>query len=180
LARPWPETRNDRYSVLRSRSGVRGEGADAMRSRRRPSLPLRSHSAPPRRRSRLGRCLSRQLPYAGPARVLDSGTVSARRGASSPSQGRPYTIFRRRPRMRSLLKTPAKAEIVRHRRATEGATAASLSDSRPPTAVRRKRPLSRRLRRRLRCLTSGHAVLPDGCCDRCGARRRVRRRLLGV
>ena len=64
-----------------------------------------------------------------------------------------------RPRMRSLLKTPAEAGIVRQRRATEGATAASLSDPRAQTVVRRKHPLSRRLRRRFRCLTSGRAVL---------------------
>ena len=54
-------------------------------------------------------------------------------------------------------------------------------DSPPlPTVERKTRPLSRRLHRRFRCLTSGHAVLPGGRCDRCGARRRVRRRLLGI
>src|SRR2546430_10280382 len=60
LRRCWHDpglaVRNDRYSVLRSSGGVRGEGADAHRSRRRSLLPGAAR-APPPRRSRLGRCL---------------------------------------------------------------------------------------------------------------------------
>jgi hypothetical protein len=44
----------------------------------------------------------------------------------------------------------------------------------------KRRSLQRRMRRRVRCLTTGHAVLPGGTCDRCGARRRLRRHLLGA
>ena len=53
------EVRNDRYSVLRSRGGVRGEGADAQLRRRRSSLsPPRSQGAPQSGGRRLGRCLT--------------------------------------------------------------------------------------------------------------------------
>jgi hypothetical protein len=57
--RPGLEVRNDRYSVLRSRGGVRGEGADAQLRRRRSSLsPPRSQGAPQSGGRRLGRCLT--------------------------------------------------------------------------------------------------------------------------
>ena len=54
------EVRNDRYSVVRSGGGVRGEGADAAQLRRRRSSlsPPRSHGAPQPGGRRLGRCPS--------------------------------------------------------------------------------------------------------------------------
>ncbi len=53
------EVRNDRYSVLRSRGGVRGEGADAqLKTPPIFSLPPRSHGASQSGGRRLGRCLS--------------------------------------------------------------------------------------------------------------------------
>ncbi len=60
LRRNWhdlgSEARNDRYSVLRSRGGVRGEGADAQQSHRRSSLSPQEPQCSSARRSRLGRC----------------------------------------------------------------------------------------------------------------------------
>jgi hypothetical protein len=52
------EVRNDRYSVLRSRGGVRGEGADAQLRRRRSSLPSQEPGCSAVRRSP-----PRALPY---------------------------------------------------------------------------------------------------------------------
>ena len=64
------EVRNDRYSVVRSRGGVRGEGADAQVRRRRSSL------SPPRKEPLL---LSQEVAASGVAFLLSSSGRAARR-----------------------------------------------------------------------------------------------------
>jgi hypothetical protein len=113
---------------------------------------------------------SRHFPL-GPGCKGEDGqraVVSLERARVPAASSVAYDLFDLLLTARRTLENAWKGCESGRRRAEERATAASRSDRRPPRVERKKRPLSRRLHRRFRCLTSGHAVLPSGRCSRCG------------